>query len=110
MELVQPMLDKADVDHGITSRLDNEFESIRQRLETLTFETTKTLKKAVTQNEFQLRVSEIVTIHALQQAIGKINRAQHGEPVDGFQACEHQLRCGQGQGEPVSVGYPRIRK
>ena len=61
MELVQPMLDKADVDHGITSRLDNEFESIRQRLETLTFETTKTLKKAVTQNEFQLRVSEIVS-------------------------------------------------
>lgn len=46
------MLDKADADHSITSRLDNEFESIRQRLETLTFETTKTLKKAVSQNEF----------------------------------------------------------
>ena len=52
LELVQPMLEKAEVDHTITSRLDNEFESIRQRLETLTFETTKTLKKAVSQNEF----------------------------------------------------------
>ena len=52
LELVQPMLEKAEGDHSITSRLDNEFESIRQRLETLTFETTKTLKKAVSQNEF----------------------------------------------------------
>jgi hypothetical protein len=84
MELVQPMLDKAEVDHGITSRLDNEFESIRQRLETLTFETTKTLKKAVTQNEFQLRVSEIVTFEPLKLPLGKINSAQYGEFADGF--------------------------
>ena len=47
LELVQPMLDKAETDHTIINKLDNEFESIRQRLETLTFETTKTLKKSV---------------------------------------------------------------
>ncbi len=52
VEMVQPMLDKAEADHQIINMLNNEFESIKSRIETLTFETTKTLKKSVTQNEF----------------------------------------------------------
>lgn len=52
VEMVQPMLDKAEADHQIITTLNNEFESIKSRIETLTFETTKTLKKSVTQNEF----------------------------------------------------------
>ncbi len=48
VDMVEPMLKKAEGDHTVTEFLRNEYESIKQRLETLSFETNKTLKKSVT--------------------------------------------------------------
>ena len=61
VDMVEPMISKAEEDHAVTEFLRNEYEVIKQRLETLSFETNKTLKKSVSQNEFQLRIAEIVT-------------------------------------------------
>ena len=46
--MVEPMIKKAEDDHTVTEFLRNEYLSIKQRLETLSFETNKTLKKSVT--------------------------------------------------------------
>ncbi len=48
VDMVQPMIKKAEEDHLVSEFLRNEYESIKQRLETLSFETNKTLKKSVT--------------------------------------------------------------
>jgi tRNA U54 and U55 pseudouridine synthase Pus10 len=48
VDMVQPMIKKAEEDHIVSEFLRNEYESIKQRLETLSFETNKTLKKSVT--------------------------------------------------------------
>ena len=52
IDMVEPMISKAENDHSVTEFLRNEYEVIKQRLETLSFETNKTLKKSVSQNEF----------------------------------------------------------
>ncbi len=48
VDMVHPMIKKAEEDHIVSEFLRNEYESIKQRLETLSFETNKTLKKSVT--------------------------------------------------------------
>ena len=59
-ELVEPTIQKASEDHKLVTDLSVGYEAMRQKVETLLYESSKFQKKTVTMNEFHLRVAELV--------------------------------------------------
>lgn len=61
MELVEPTVQKSSNDHSIVQELANGYEGLKQKLETLSFDTNKFIKKTVSLNEFHQRIGEVVS-------------------------------------------------
>ena len=60
LDLVEPTLSKANEDHKLVTELSIGYEGMRQKVETLLYESAKFQKKTVTMNEFHLRTAELV--------------------------------------------------
>ena len=58
----EPTLSKANEDHKLVTELSIGYEGMRQKVDTLLYESTKFQKKTVTMNEFHLRAAELVSL------------------------------------------------